>query len=109
MAGFFKTLQEKSFNEARNAINSVDSYQRGSFGKFQYNTDILSHIGTSLYNALTGFQLISNIGKDAIEGSMLGVEFDLGDSNYLGFETKPMYGEGVEPTRDFRVSVGKRF
>ena len=92
-------------DSASSTYQNIEGSQQGKWGKLSYRTNLLNQLGEDLMSVMQG----RTGGKKAIERSLFGIEFDVGDDKSIGFETKPMYGEGVEPTRDYRVSFKKTF
>jgi hypothetical protein len=95
-----------TLDTASNIYGDIEGLQSGKFGKISYRTDLLNQLGEDLMSVIQGR---GGAGRRSVERSLFGIEFDLGDDRSLGFETKPIYGEGVAPTRDYRVSLTKRF
>jgi hypothetical protein len=95
-----------TLDTASNIYGDIEGLQSGKFGKISYRTDLLNQLGEDLMSVIQGR---GGAGRRSVERSLFGIEFDLGDDRSLGFETKPIYGEGVSPTRDYRVSLTKRF
>ena len=95
-----------TLDTASNIYGDMQNLQSGKFGKISYRTNLLNQLGEDLMSVMQGR---GGSGRKSIERSLFGIEFDVGGDKSIGFETKPMYGEGVEPTRDYRVSFKKTF
>jgi len=92
-----------------NVLDTTSDYQKGNYGNIGYRTDLLNQLGINLISALQGHGSYDDAGRRALEESLFGIRFDISDDSSIGFETGPVYGEGVKPTRDYRVSLTKRF
>ena len=95
-----------TFDTASNLYGDIQNVQSGKFGNISYRTNLLNQLGEDLMSVMQGR---GGSGRKSVERSLFGIEFDLGEDKSIGFETKPIYGEGVAPTRDYRVSFKKTF
>ena len=95
-----------TLDTASNVYGDMQGLQSGKFGKISYRTDLLNQLGEDLMSVMQGR---GGAGRRSVERSLFGIEFDLGDDKSIGFETKPIYGGGVEPTRDYRILFSKRY
>ena len=99
-------ILSNTLDTASNVYGDMQSLQSGRFGKISYRTNLLNQLGEDLMSVMQGR---GGSGRKSVERSLFGIEFDLGEDKSIGFETKPIYGEGVAPTRDYRVSFKKTF
>tara|TARA_Y100000310_G_scaffold245157_1_gene250098 strand:- start:91 stop:429 length:339 start_codon:yes stop_codon:yes gene_type:complete len=95
-----------TLDTASNLYGDMQNVQSGKFGNISYRTNLLDQLGEYLISEIQGR---GGSRRRSVERSLFGVEFDLGGDKSIGFETKPIYGEGVAPTRDYRVSFKKTF
>ena len=95
-----------TLDTASNLYGGIQGVQSGKFGNISYRTNLLNQLGEDLMSVMQGR---GGSGRKSVERSLFGIEFDLGEDKSIGFETKPIYGEGVAPTRDYRVSFKKTF